>query len=172
MQVVASDAKRHFRASRIQLLMRARWSCIVSSMCKIVNRDNCLDGSSHGDSCLRCDVAAFQRPAARARPMRLQHASRRAITLIELIVFMLFIGCAALGGSIGWKMALGMGHWWQMGGMLLGAVAGGAAVIASIFLLALPFEIYAAVRRALQPADLICRCRDPNLPVPDHLLPS
>jgi hypothetical protein len=89
-----------------------------------------------------------------------------------LLFFLFFLICVAIGGSLGAKSAFGMAPGWRIGGMILGAVLGGAAAIAAVFVFLLPFEIYAAIRRALEPADLLCRCHDPNITAPAHLAPS
>ncbi len=85
-------------------------------------------------------------------------ANTRGFTLIELLVFLLVFMGLVMGATTGARLAAGHGTLWQVFGAIGGGVAGALSVIAVFFLIFLPFIIAGAVRRAFEPADLVCRC--------------
>lgn len=97
---------------------------------------------------------------------------KQGMTLPEMLVMItLLIGIvwgAMHGGSLGAK------HGFLMGicGVVIGAVLGAIGAVLFMFLLALPFILFGMTKRALEPAELVCRCTESKIPVPEHLKPQ
>ena len=81
------------------------------------------------------------------------------MTLIELLAVILLLGGMVFGMGVGAGIASEHGFVKAVGGVT-GAILGGAAVFISFYLIALPFRIHGAIRRAMEPADLVCKCHD------------
>jgi hypothetical protein len=95
--------------------------------------------------------------------------TKRAITLIEMLTFMAVLTGIFLGAGKGAEVTRAHGTSARVCGIVLGAIAGGTGVVAAFLL---PFYLINMVRRALQPADFVCHCRESNAPIPEHLLPQ
>jgi hypothetical protein len=95
--------------------------------------------------------------------------TKRAITLIEILTFMAVLTGMFLGAGKGAEVTRAHGTSARVCGIVVGAIAGGTGVVA-VFLL--PLYLISMVRKALQPADFVCHCRETNRPVPEHLLPQ
>ncbi|MBN1910954.1 MAG: hypothetical protein JW818_14505 [Pirellulales bacterium] len=122
---------------------------------------------------------AVKRVSSRTRsitPSRRRHCNtaRSGLTLIELMVILgVILGIVIIAGpaiqaakphGIVAQIAAGIV------GTILGTVLGFVVACLGLFCLALPFLIVGAIRRAFQPADLVCRCAETGGDVPKHLV--
>jgi hypothetical protein len=92
-------------------------------------------------------------------------------TLIELLSFILLMCAVIYGGLLGLKWGVSHERWIKALAGIVGAVLGGIGFYAALFLIFSPFMVYGAIKRALQPADLVCHCQ-PGDPTPKHLQPD
>lgn len=105
---------------------------------------------------------------AKTHPNHVFHKS--GITLIEMMVFLWLLAGILFGIIIGIKIGSEHGTWMTLFGIVSGAIAGGLAAIGGIILIISFFCFIAMIIRILEPADLVCRCRELNTPTPEHLI--
>ena len=114
-------------------------------------------------------MVAFSFPP---RQSRQTSPPQRGITLIEMLVFMALGFFMLVGAQRGAALGGQYGPWGLVGGMIGGALLGGVAFVATVFALYLPFGFFGMVRRILEPADLVCRCEEPDRECPENLAPQ
>lgn len=123
---------------------------------------------SHGGSDSTAGVRA--RLSHRTRLGKRRRAES-GIALIELLAMILLLTSIMVGLIHGLQWGARHGKWLAVVGGIGGAVLGVLVVVAAAFMVVSPFALYAAIKRILEPADLVCTCDAVGQVTPENLAP-